>query len=121
MTLDEWITNCDTGISSKTMWAALKGIKVDPTDSRFGYPHDGRDFGRCYELVKECKITNQQLNKIKDTFKWLAPIIDNWQELCNIYEQEGPLYERLSELRPEISALKNESVVSPGNGISISF
>ena len=119
MTLDEWIISGDTGLSSKTMWAALKFIDVDPLNNRFSYPSDGGDFGRCYRLVKECNIPKEGLDRVKEVFKWFAPIIDNWEELCSLYEKKGDIYKRLKELQPEISALKNENIVSLDNGISI--
>ncbi|MCB0374546.1 MAG: hypothetical protein KDD04_01355 [Sinomicrobium sp.] len=47
MTLNEWIINGETGISSKTMWAAITGTV---TAGRKGYgfdvPHDPDDFRR---------------------------------------------------------------------------
>ena len=128
MTLDEWIISGDTGSSSKTMWAALKGIKIDNAkERRFDYPYDNADFGRCYRLVKNCNVSKEELLKVKEVFKWLAPLIDSWDDLAALYEKgDGTsskiLYKKLSEeLRPKMSKLKCDNAISIGKGITISF
>jgi hypothetical protein len=128
MTLDEWIISDDTGISSKTIWAALKGVKIDNVKStRFDYPYDNADFGRCYRLVKNCGVTKEQLLEVKEVFKWLTPLIDAWDELSKLWEKKDEasiklLYKKLSEeLRPKMSKLKCDDAISMGKGITISF
>lgn len=125
MTLDEWIVNDDTGISSKTLWAALKGININNIpNGRFDYPHDNSDFGRCYRLVKNCGITKEHLNEVKKVFNWLSPLIDAWDELVALHEKKeagNPVYNKLQKLRPEMDKLQGTTSVSLGKGISIKF
>lgn len=45
----EWIATCDTGVSSKTMWSALMGVK---RKKDLDIPKDNRDFRRCYDMVE---------------------------------------------------------------------
>ena len=52
LTLDEWIINGDLGISSKTMWAALKDEDISQTHGDKPYDYD--DFSRCYKLYFLC-------------------------------------------------------------------
>jgi len=83
MTLDEWIIYGNVGISSKTIWAALKGIDID---SKFGdKPYDPGDFGRCYKLVENCEV--KDLSIIVEKLPYWKPYIDNWDKLCKMYER----------------------------------
>lgn len=82
MTLNEWIVKGRVGISSKTMWAVLQGIEY--TGDK---PYDPDDFSRCYEFVKQCNITEQDLKKISITLPYWEPYIENWQKLTEMYEQ----------------------------------
>lgn len=82
--IDEWMVHGSVGISSKTMWAALKGLDIDP---KYGdKPYDPCDFGRCYELVKYCNITKEDLQVISNTLPYWKPYIDYWDKLCEMYE-----------------------------------
>ena len=79
MTLLEWITTGEVGISSKTMWAAIMG--TFPLGHGKGWdfdvPHDGDDFRRCLELVNKCQLGKKDLQKVKNSVPWFAPFIDN--------------------------------------------
>jgi len=109
MSLDDWIINGDIGISSKTMWAALKGLDIRP---EYGNkPYDPDDFSRCYKLVKQCNITEQDLQKISRILPYWKPYIDNWHKLTKMYEQNNKdnwinskkigMYEFMQELSAE--------------------
>ena len=107
MELQEWILNGQVGISSKTMWGALMGIKVKENDK----PYDPDDFSRCYKLVKQCNIPINDLQKITKAYPYWKPYIDNWQKLTDMYERndkenwlnskEIGMYEFMKELRAE--------------------
>jgi len=106
MTLNEWIVKGRVGISSKTMWAVLQGI-----DYIGDKPYDPNDFSRCYKLVKQCNLTEQDLQKISRTLPYWKPYIDNWQKLTEMYEQNDKenwvnskkigMYEFMQGLRTE--------------------
>ena len=85
MNLDEWIVNGHTGVSSKTMWAALKGLEIKPTHG--DKPYDPDDFSRCYKLVKDCFVPKSHLKKISEKLPYWKPYIDNWDKLTGMYEQ----------------------------------
>jgi len=83
MNLDSWIVNGSVGISSKTMWACIKNIEIDNAD----IPYDPDDFSRCYKLAKNCKISKDQLNIVAKKLPFWKPYIDNWDKLCELYEE----------------------------------
>jgi hypothetical protein len=100
----EWIVSGDTGISSKTMWAAIMG--VEPCDP--DVPYDTGDFGRCYRMCQKCDVSKQDLGVVPIKFPYWKPIIDNWDKLCRLYEAkdyEG-VYNLLDSFHDEIMSLK---------------
>jgi hypothetical protein len=122
MTLNEWIIYGETGISSKTMWAAITGAVSQELESGyFDIPHDSDDFSRCYKFWKQCNLTREQLNKVKETFNWWAPYIDHWDELAAMYERGcGGMYKYMSTLRNqayEIKGSKPWKEIAPGVSI----
>lgn len=82
MTLDEWIVNGCTGGSSKTIWAALKGVNIIYPRR----PYDIADFGRCYDLIEQCNVSSEQLCAVSEMHPFLAPFIDSWSELAESYK-----------------------------------
>jgi len=107
MKLNEWIVNGDVGISSKTIWSVLQGVKKTRGDK----PYDPDDFSRCYKLVKECNISQEDLNKVAENLPYWKPYIDNWGKLTKMYElneknnwidyNKVGMYEFMQELRKE--------------------
>lgn len=101
-----WMVAGDSGISSETM--ASIALDVEKKDS-FGLrpPSDPSDFGRCYRLV-------MAVPEIIDVFPHIARkvpkfkgILDNWDELCALYERDlskkksVEMYNRMKELLGE--------------------
>ena len=123
MTMDEWIVSDDTGISSKTIWAALKIPNIKDDNFRFDVPSDNSDFRRCYRLVKNCEITKENLQKVSEALNWYKPIIDNWDKLSELYENEkqNELYNLLKKLGNEVREIRNQTSVSLGKGITMVF
>lgn len=80
MTLDEWILTENTGISSKTIWAVLKGINHEGDR-----PYDICDFKRCYDLINECDVRMNEFKKISSKLPYWKPYVDNWEVLINLY------------------------------------
>ena len=107
MELNEWILNGRVGISSKTMWGALMGIKVKDNDK----PYDPDDFSRCWKLVTRCNVPISDLQKIVEAYPYWKPYIENWQKLTEMYERnraekwinskEVGMYAFMQELRKE--------------------
>jgi len=114
MNLDEWIINGETGVSSKTMWACLKNIKINKD---FGsIPYDADDFSRCYKFIKECNLTFPELYIISEKLPYWKPFIENWQVLVDMYEsnvksnwhksEEIGMYALMKKLQKESDHIK---------------
>lgn len=111
MKLIEWPIKGRTGISSETMWAAITGAATEGRKGSYSpsydVPRDPSDFKRCLDFVNDCEITKDQLNKVKEVFKWWSPFIDNWEKLVELYEEESPsgtcpkLFDYMQELDDE--------------------
>ena len=110
--LDDWIIKGDVGVSSKTMWAAIKRCDIGPIYGDI--PRDPDDFGRCYEFVKGCGISNDDLKIIYQRLPYWKPYIDNWEELCDMYESiiaEQDTYRKVAyhEMHGYMDILKHKS------------
>ena len=100
MTPEEWVLSRDTGISSKTIWAAMNGAKFDMAD----IPADPEDFGRCYRLLNHFSEWKKRLNEVALKFPKWGPLIEAWDVLTALYEEEyksgmaPKLYSMMQEL-----------------------
>ena len=96
----EWLVGGDTGISSKTMCAALFG--ATPKDSDM--PHDAGDFGRCLRFIRFMPDGTKDIvfKKLSDKPEWVE-IGNRWDELVELYDQENwrGIYDILSAIRKE--------------------
>lgn len=103
----EWIATCNTGVSSKTIWCALMGIKRKVS---LNTPRDNNDFRRCYDMVEYGHVTLDELQIVKKQYPWFAPFVDNWKELSLLFEEEldKRLYIRIRQLCKESDAIKYE-------------
>ncbi len=81
-----WLVGGDTGISSKTMCAALFGLM--PKDSDM--PHDAGDFGRCLRFIRFMPDGTKDIvfKKLSDKPEWVE-IGKRWDELVDLYDQEN--------------------------------
>lgn len=82
----EWVVGDDTGVSSKTMFAALMGVEKHL--KMRDIPCDGSDFGRCYRFYKYAELTKEDLIAIKTAVPFFEPIIENWDKLCEMYNHD---------------------------------
>lgn len=78
-----WIANGEIGASSKTMWNCLMNNEVFPIN----YPYDPSDFSRCYKLLEIVPEWNNDLYKLKGLSKEWNNLIDNWNKLTEMYEE----------------------------------
>jgi len=105
MTEIEWLQGKDTGISSKTIFAVMTGT-VDMGPFSGGIPYDPSDFGRCYRLLQHFPQWRARLPEVARRHPEWGPMVEAWDELTALYEQEAPnhrgtapkLYERMQEL-----------------------
>lgn len=109
----QWIVSGDTGISSKTMWAAIMGVVPYDPD----VPYDGGDFGRCYRMCKACEATENDLKVVAVKFPYWKPIIDNWDKLCRLYEAKDykGVYNLLDSFNDEIMSFKGYTKIGPNS------
>jgi hypothetical protein len=95
-----WIAGDDTGTSSKTIWAVMMGV-ADPECNRYDVPYDPADFGRCVRLLNRVPEWRGRLGEVAAIFPRWQPLVDAWEELETLYEEEFPtgkaprLYERI--------------------------
>ena len=103
----EWIATCNTGVSSKTMWCALMGVK---RKINLSTPRDNGDFRRCYDMVEYGHITLDDLQIVKKQYPWFAPFVDNWKELSILFEEEldKRLHIRIRQLCKESDSIRYE-------------
>ena len=101
----EWIGTHRVGVSSRTMWCALMGIKgpCDPYAGDFDVPRDADDLSRCVDLVRFAEVTEDELRRIPDAFPCYKPVIDIWGDLVSAYVNRDyhHVYEMLSDARKE--------------------
>ena len=95
-----WLRGPDTGLSSKTIWRFMMGVKYGDRDS---YPYDPADFGRCYRLLKAFPEWRARIGEMATVAGWRL-LVEHWDELERLYEEEFPsgrapkLYARMREL-----------------------
>ena len=78
-----WSLNGQKGMSSETMFGLFMGVK----DFRINHPHDPDDFSRCYKLLEIVPEWKQELHKLKSLSPAWSNLVDNWDELTIMYEQ----------------------------------
>lgn len=113
----EWIGTHDVGISSRTMWCGLMGLKPENIHSyQFDVPHDSDDFSRCFDLVEFSEATEEDLMKVVVVFPYYKPIIDIWGKLVNAYigKDYKRVYDLLNGCHDEIMELKGFNKVKDG-------
>lgn len=78
-----WFKYGDVGLSSKTM---VNCFLLNP-DFEINHPLDPDDFKRCYKLLQTIPEWKSELNKLKDLSKAWSNLVDNWETLTKMYEQ----------------------------------
>ena len=118
-TQQEWIAFGRVGTSSKTMWSAINGVCLKGSEyikggmSNYDVPYDPSDFSRCLEYVESVGVTKQQLQIVKDVFKWWAPFIDNWDKIVELFKSEEHL-DRMPKTYDYIRELEEQSKILAG-------
>lgn len=130
MTQNEWIISWETGVSSKTMWAAINGVaKRDGAHTKgthtkggkYDVPYDPSDLKRCVDYLLKTGLSDSDLIKVKEVFPWYAPFIDNWGKLMTTYYLElhkgvmPETYDYIQKLEKEAKMLDGWVEVSPGS------
>lgn len=79
-----WIAGHDTGVSSKTIWATMMGVK--PRWS--SHPHDAADLGRCLRLLEVIPEWIPRMPEMRAVSREWAAILTHWDELAALMEEE---------------------------------
>ena len=106
-----WIVSCDTGASSKTIWAKMQGV---PSPDRYGYDHpsDPADLGRCLRLFKIVPEWKYRLNEMVDCGPAWKRLVDRWDELHACMEREVGIDWSKGREAPETYGLM-QSIIRP--------
>jgi hypothetical protein len=94
-----WKTNGEHGLSSMAIWKCLMGYGGNSTD----HPYDPDDFYRCYKLLQCVPEWKMELNKVKSLSKEWSNLVDNWDKLTEMLEEqlsgkENEMYEFMQTL-----------------------
>ena len=124
MNLDEWIIKGEIGISSKTIWAVMKGVVTNTrrlnSFENYDIPYDPDDFKRCYYLVRDCHL-KKRLNEIVKVFPAWKPYIENWDKLEMMLIKElatkksSGMYEFMNELEKQSKKIDGWIEISDGS------
>lgn len=83
---DWWLANGEQGMSSKAMFYHLDGRNIAGGYAK-QHPSDPDDFKRCYKLLQAVPQWKSQLHKLKAVSPVWSNLIDNWDKLTEMYEQ----------------------------------
>ena len=100
MTINEWILFGKTGSSSLTMWGVVSGTLNNENIKKFRVeiPYDRDDFSRCFSFWKQCNLSDEQLQEIKELLPIWKPFIENWYKLVKMYKDQEPMYDFIQTL-----------------------
>lgn len=87
----KWLASGRRGTSSNSIFTMLTGY-----DAMCGWstdhPHDPSDFMRCRVLIESCPEFKSELHKMRALGHYWATIINNWDGLCAIMDEEAPRF-----------------------------
>lgn len=85
----DWLTSCDCGISSLTMYSVLADephvLRGTPPDR----PFDADDFGRCVRLLERYPAWRGRLGDVVAKHPTWAPVVERWDELARLYAEKN--------------------------------
>jgi len=91
-----WAIGRDTGASSTAIMAVMTGNKPE---SRYYYPVDGGDLGRCLRLLDLIPEWKPRMGEMRAICPQWAALVDHWDELSAKHAANHPrLYERMREI-----------------------
>lgn len=104
----DWPGCGDDGVSSKTVWAHMMGMRVAMPSGRDA-PHDPDDFGRCSRLLAAPWAFGwrERLHELAPFSPAWAGLVARWSELEALFAEEYPtgaapkLYDAMKQCRGE--------------------
>lgn len=85
----KWLASGRRGVSSNTMFSVMTGVAA-MNDWGYSHPHDPDDLSRCRRLLEQVPEFQSQLWKLKPVSKQWSALVDHWDELCRIMDEEAP-------------------------------
>ena len=81
----DWLINSgDTGMSSRTIWSVMMGIKPkDPC-----HPWDPSDLGRCLRLLARMPRWKGRMNEVAALSPTWRRLVKNWAKLESLFIDE---------------------------------
>lgn len=111
-----WAIGRDTGASSKAILAVMTG---NNPDSRYSYPSDGSDLGRCLRLLDLIPEWKPRMHEMRAICPQWAALVDHWDELAAMHAANHPrLYDRMKAILRPIED-KDSNIISFGGGAII--
>lgn len=84
-----WLAIGHRGTSSDTIFSVLTGFNVMKGRQQC-HPLDPSDFMRCRVLIESCPEFKPELHKMRTLGHYWATIVNNWDCLCAIMDDEAP-------------------------------
>ena len=110
-----WAIGRDTGASSMAILAVMTGIKPA---SRYDYPVDGSDLGRCLRLLDLIPEWKPRMGEMRAVSPQWSALVDNWDGLAKMHAANSPrLYGRMREILRAIEKADKGMISFEGGAI----
>jgi hypothetical protein len=87
LTVAEWLTGRDTGVSSKYMASVAIAGKVTKSAWIDATPSDAPDLGRCVRLIEKAPTVRNCFPILREASPVWAAYVDHWEELTTLWHQ----------------------------------
>lgn len=98
-----WLCRGEKSLPAESMALTLLGVPHNAILNRNFYseaPCNTAEFRTCYFLVATCLGANERLDKVKPLSRTWANVINNWDRLVTLYEEE-----RFQDKQPKLDDL----------------
>jgi hypothetical protein len=79
----QWIVGPHVGVSSKTIWSVMQGVKPDSAS----VPHDPDDFSRCHRLLTLIPEWRMSLELVAREYPEWTALVREWGRLTEMFER----------------------------------
>lgn len=102
-----WLASGRRGLSSETLFTFLTGVDAEG-DHGHRYPLDPADLGRCRRLLEQCPELRSCLPRVCAAGPEWAALVQRWDELCALMDEESPEWRDDRGSAPRTYALMQE-------------
>jgi hypothetical protein len=103
--LMQWLLYGERGSSSEAMVAHITG-----TGKKVNHPYDPSDLRRCRLLVEQVPSIRISLSKMASCSAVWSRIIEHWNELCELMDQEAPNWRQCKGSSPKTYELMRKLI-----------